>query len=77
MKEAIKKLFVLGLQYDGIPDEIFHYLPEHEQKLLVEKKGRFFLKDQERAKLNVVLTGGVFDIIHIGHVATLTEAKKQ
>ncbi|MFZ5500682.1 MAG: adenylyltransferase/cytidyltransferase family protein, partial [Candidatus Micrarchaeota archaeon] len=24
----------------------------------------------------VVLTGGVFDVLHIGHIATLTEAKK-
>lgn len=30
----------------------------------------------ERAKLKVVMTGGVFDILHIGHLFTLTEAKK-
>jgi len=35
-----------------------------------------FLPPAERAKLKVVMTGGVFDILHIGHLLTLTEAKK-
>ncbi len=34
------------------------------------------LPTTERAKLKVVMTGGVFDILHIGHICTLTEAKK-
>jgi cytidyltransferase-like protein len=34
------------------------------------------LSPQERAKIRVVLTGGVFDILHLGHLYTLTEAKK-
>jgi len=76
MKEIVKKLFCLQLQYDGIPEDIFHFLPEAEKALLVETKGRFFLSDEARRKIKVVLTGGVFDIIHIGHVVTLTEAKK-
>ncbi len=75
MKDTIRKLFVLQLQYDGIPEDIFHFLPENEKALLVETKGRFFLSADARQKIKVVLTGGVFDIIHIGHVVTLTEAK--
>jgi cytidyltransferase-like protein len=31
----------------------------------------------ERSRIKVVLTGGVFDILHMGHAYTLTEAKKQ
>ncbi len=34
------------------------------------------LSPQERSKIKIVMTGGVFDIIHIGHIYTLTEAKK-
>ena len=34
------------------------------------------LSPEERVKLKVVLTGGVFDVIHMGHIYTLTEAKK-
>jgi cytidyltransferase-like protein len=73
---TVKKLFVLQLQYGGIPEEIYHFLPENEKKMLIEKKSRFYLKDDERKKIRVVLTGGVFDILHIGHVVTLSEAKK-
>ncbi len=34
------------------------------------------MTDSERAKIKVVMTGGVFDILHMGHLFTLTEAKK-
>ncbi len=34
------------------------------------------LSRTERAKIKVVMTGGVFDILHMGHIFTLTEAKK-
>lgn len=76
MKETVKKLFLLQLRHAGIPDEIFHFLPDNEKRMLVEREGLFFLKPEERKKIRVVLTGGVFDIIHIGHVVTLSEAKK-
>ncbi|MFH1685623.1 MAG: adenylyltransferase/cytidyltransferase family protein [Candidatus Micrarchaeota archaeon] len=77
MKETVKKLFLMQLQYAGIPEDAYHFLPESQRKLLIEKKGRFFLRDDERKKIRVVLTGGVFDILHIGHIFTLEEAKKQ
>jgi cytidyltransferase-like protein len=76
MKDIIRKLFVMQIQYGGIPEEIYHFLPENERSMLIEKKGRLFLKDEERKKIKVVLTGGVFDILHIGHVLTLNEARK-
>ncbi|MEW6036352.1 MAG: adenylyltransferase/cytidyltransferase family protein [Candidatus Micrarchaeota archaeon] len=75
MKEAAR-LFVMQLQYGGIPEEIYHFLPEHEKAMLREDKGRFYLKDDERGRLRVVLTGGVFDVLHIGHIFTLHEARK-
>lgn len=76
MKELAKKLFIMQMQYGGIAEDEYHFLPENEKKLLVEIKGRFFLSNAARDTLRVVLTGGVFDVIHIGHVVTLTEAKK-
>ena len=66
----------MQIQYAGIPEEAYHCLPENEKKMLIERKGRFYLNDEERKKIRVVLTGGVFDILHIGHVFTLSEAKK-
>jgi len=76
MKETIKKLFVMQLSYGGITEEMYHFLPDNEKKLLIEKKGRFFVRDGERKKIRVVLAGGVFDVLHIGHVVTLLEAKQ-
>ncbi|HSB46597.1 MAG TPA: adenylyltransferase/cytidyltransferase family protein [Candidatus Bilamarchaeum sp.] len=71
-----KKLYLLQIEQDGIPDDVYHFLPEGEQKMLVEKGGRFYLRDEHRKKLKVVLTGGAFDVLHIGHLFTLSEAKK-
>jgi len=34
------------------------------------------LTEKGRSKLKVVLTGGVFDIVHMGHIRTLEEARK-
>jgi FAD synthetase len=34
------------------------------------------LTPEQRKDLRVVMTGGVFDILHMGHILTLTEAKK-
>lgn len=75
MKELAKKLFVMQLQYGGIPEDIYHFLAENEKALLIEKKGAFFLRDDARKRLRVVLSGGVFDVLHIGHIVTLIEAK--
>ncbi len=76
MRETIKKLFVMQLRYGGIPEDIYHFLPKKERRMLVEKGGMFFLRSEERKKIKVVLTGGVFDVLHIGHIVTLDEAKK-
>ena len=75
MKEAIR-LFLMQLEYGGIGEEEYHFLTPREQGMLIERKGRFYLKDAVRGRIKVVLTGGVFDILHIGHIFTLLEAKK-
>jgi len=36
----------------------------------------YYITDKGRKKIKVVFAGGVFDIIHPGHVHTLTESKK-
>ncbi|MBI5227728.1 adenylyltransferase/cytidyltransferase family protein [Candidatus Micrarchaeota archaeon] len=76
MKDSIKKLVLMQFQQRGISDEAYHFLSEKEKALLIEKSGRFFVSDEERKKIKVVLTGGVYDVLHIGHLITLTEAKK-
>lgn len=72
----VKELFVLQLKYSGIPERIYRTLDINDKMALERKGKRYFLKQDERRKIKVVLTGGVFDILHPGHVFTLSEAKK-
>jgi cytidyltransferase-like protein len=36
---------------------------------------RYSLTEEGRAQIKVVLAGGVYDVLHVGHLAALTEAK--
>jgi cytidyltransferase-like protein len=36
---------------------------------------RYSLTEKGRAQIKVVLAGGVYDVLHLGHLAALTEAK--
>lgn len=40
-----------------------------------EKESKYKLTITGRKKIKVVITGGVFDVLHIGHLAALKEAK--
>lgn len=46
-----------------------------EQGLISKSNDEFNLTSIGRSKIKVVLTGGVFDIIHPGHIFTLSSAK--
>ncbi len=47
-----------------------------EEKLVSKKKGgQWALTDAGRKRIVVVFTGGVFDIVHPGHIYTLSSAK--
>ncbi len=63
-------------QENKIPDNI---IKKHLKKLadiqLIEKDGKA-LTELGRNSIRVVLTGGVFDIIHPGHIHTLNSAKE-
>ncbi|MGV8085449.1 MAG: adenylyltransferase/cytidyltransferase family protein [Candidatus Bilamarchaeum sp.] len=76
MKEKIMKLLTLQLRHRGITPLIYSHLSEDEKKLLEKSGDLYYLKKDERSKIKVVLTGGVFDVIHIGHIFTLNDAKK-
>ena len=75
-KETIKKLYILQVKWNGIPKAIYDSLNE-EERYPIEKIGdRYYLKTQDRKSITVVMTGGAFDILHMGHVYTLNEAKR-
>ena len=70
-----KELYLLCVKENGIPQAAHAKLSRGERMLLEERAGKYHLKASERAKFSVVLTGGVFDVLHIGHVLTLQKAR--
>ncbi len=76
-KEQIKKLYVMQVQENGISKDSYCTLNEDEKGLLELRESRYCLKTENRKQLRVIMTGGAFDIIHMGHLYTLTEAKKK
>lgn len=75
-KEIIKRLYVLQVKENGISKESYSVLDEKEKNMLELLESRYYLKTENRKQIKVVMTGGVFDILHMGHVYTLNEAKK-
>jgi cytidyltransferase-like protein len=48
----------------------------HMIKSVVDPPDHYSITDGGKNNLRIVLTGGVFDIVHLGHLKTLKEAKK-
>ncbi len=71
-----QELYLLCTRESGISPEAFGKLSNHEKSMLVREGGRYFLAPAFREKFRVVLTGGVFDVLHMGHVLTLQKAKE-
>jgi len=44
--------------------------------LATRSESKIFITDRGRHRIKVVMTGGVFDLIHMGHIATLEEARR-
>lgn len=70
-----KELYLLAVQDNGITEEAYRTFSHHEQAMLEKKWDKYWLKKEHR-HFKVVLTGGVFDVLHIGHILTLTKAKE-
>ncbi|MCC7570061.1 adenylyltransferase/cytidyltransferase family protein [Candidatus Micrarchaeota archaeon] len=74
--ENIKKLLILQFKKDGINKKEYLELNEKEKRFLEIKKSKYYVKEKYRKKIKVVMTGGVFDILHYGHIKMLEKAKK-
>ena len=73
-----KELYLYCVRENGLSDHEMGELSEEERRLLSRgENGKFWLSRQERGKFTVALTGGAFDILHIGHALTLKKAKEQ
>ncbi len=76
MRSVIRNLYLMQVRGNGISPKDYAKLYPGEKRMLERKGRRYFLTRQKRKRLKVVLTGGVFDVIHIGHVLALSEAAK-
>ncbi|VVB99797.1 FAD synthase [uncultured archaeon] len=73
-----KELYLFSVRMNGLSDHEMAELSEQERSLMTRgENSRFWLKREEREKFTVALTGGAFDILHIGHALTLKKAKEQ
>ena len=71
-----RELYLLSVKENGISESAAAKLSRGERMLLEARDGKYYLKAGERAKFSVALTGGVFDVLHIGHVLTLQKARE-
>ena len=85
LKPAIKAAYLLQLRHGPFTQQEFEasagrselqhllnlgYLTKTESGEL-----RYSLTDKGRSQIKVVLAGGVYDVLHLGHLAALSEAK--
>ena len=75
VKEVAIQLYLKEVEHGGISPKEYYSLRNLERYLLEKRGARYFLRKMHRNKFTVAMTGGVFDIIHIGHIHTLSEAK--
>ncbi len=81
-KSVIKTAYLTGLRRGPFTrDEISTLVDNAEldealkQGYITAQGDRFSLSKSGRAQIKVVLAGGVYDVLHIGHLVALTEAK--
>ncbi|MEM4348347.1 MAG: adenylyltransferase/cytidyltransferase family protein [Candidatus Anstonellaceae archaeon] len=73
-----RQLYLWCVENNGLSDHDMEKLSPNQRKLLSRgENGKFWLSRKEREKFTVALTGGAFDLLHMGHIITLREAKKQ
>ena len=85
LKQCIKTAYLLQLRHGPFTQEEFEtsadtselqhllnlgYLAKHDSGEL-----RYLLTEKGRSQIKVVLAGGVYDVLHLGHLAALNEAK--
>jgi len=84
LKSIIKAAYVMQMRHGPLTeDEILTIATETELKTALEEgyiikhlnEPRYSLSGVGRSKIKVVLAGGVYDVLHLGHLAALSEAR--
>ena len=88
-KKILKKIVINNLQgkkslrnlqkdFDIEKRELDKYINNLKSiKLIKEVKSNYILTDKGRKNIKIVFTGGVYDIIHPGHIHTLKKSKEE
>jgi len=85
-RALVKAAYIIQLKRGPFAEEEFVGLDKHGNlaKLIhsnwlkeqqIDGKIRYSLTESGRGLIKVVLAGGVYDVLHLGHLAALTEAK--
>jgi cytidyltransferase-like protein len=84
LKSIIKAAYVMQTRHGPFTEqEILSAVNEEELREAIGKgymikhrnEARYSLSGAGRSKIKVVLAGGVYDVLHLGHLSALTEAK--
>jgi len=84
LKSIIKAAYVMQIRHGPLTeDEVLSIATETELKDAIENEyiikhrnePRYSLSGAGRSKIKVVLAGGVYDVLHMGHLAALSEAR--
>lgn len=85
MKPFIKAVYLLQLRHGPFTQQEFETTADKSELqhllslgYLTKNEGgglRYLLSYNGRSQLKVVLVGGVYDVLHLGHLAALSEAK--
>ena len=68
-----EKEFVASAKHDTLTRLVLSKYLKEEQR---DDVTRYSLTESGRSLVKVVLAGGVYDVVHVGHLAALTEAKR-
>jgi len=72
-KHTVKEVYIKTV--GGITEDGYLKLSDEKRGMLHKANGRYVLKPEYRRKIVVVLVGGVFDLLHAGHMFFLNRAK--
>ena len=84
-KDLLKLVYLNQLRHGPLTEQELQEIKDHKIKEAInagyltetheENTTKYSLTPKGRNQILVILAGGVYDILHVGHVAALTEAK--
>jgi len=86
-RTLLKAAYITQLRHGAFTEREFNSLADpsalkrlvtakHLEEKRTDREMRYALTEGGRNLIRVVLAGGVYDVLHLGHLAALTEAKK-